>query len=357
MLTVLNVAFPLAPVGPDAVGGAEQVLAQIDRALVRAGARSLVLASEGSVTAGRLIATPPVPERIDAAAVGASQLAHRRAIETVLHRHAVDLIHLHGVDFASYLPSTGPPALITLHLPISFYAPGDLRPARKLTWFNCVSDSQRRSCPGDLDLLPTVVNGVPLDQLGELSDAPNRPRGYAIALGRICPEKGFHHALDAARAADIPLLLAGAVFGYPAHQDYFESAIRPRLDPWRRFIGPIGPRAKRRLLGGARCLLVPSLVPETGSLVAMEALACGTPVIAFPAGALAETVEHGRTGFLVRDSGEMAAAIREIDRIDRAVCRAEARRRFSAARMTDAYLALYDRVLAMAAAARLPVGG
>jgi glycosyltransferase involved in cell wall biosynthesis len=213
-------------------------------------------------------------------------------------------------------------------------------------WFNCVSASQRATCPPDLPIVDTIENGVAMPA----SPEPARRRGYAVALGRICPEKGFEVAFDAARLADVPLLLGGAVFGYPAHGDYFARVIRPRLDRRRRFLGPLGPRAKRRLLAGARCLLVSSRVPETSSLVAMEALACGTPVIARRIGALVDIVEHGRTGFLVDDAAEMAAAIAMVDRIDRAACRAAARRRFAARRMTDDYLALYRRVLALASA-------
>jgi glycosyltransferase involved in cell wall biosynthesis len=140
------------------------------------------------------------------------------------------------------------------------------------------------------------------------------------------------------------MLLAGEVFRYETHERYFREAVEPRLDRRRRFVGPVGFAAKRRLLSAARALLVPSLAAETSSLVAMEALACGTPVIAFAAGALPEVVEHGRTGFIVGDAAEMARAIRRVGEIDPAVCRATARRRFSDERMTREYFALYERL-------------
>jgi glycosyltransferase involved in cell wall biosynthesis len=140
------------------------------------------------------------------------------------------------------------------------------------------------------------------------------------------------------------MLVAGEVFPYEAHQRYFAAEVQPRLDSRRRFLGAVGGGRKRRLLAGARCLLVPSLAPETSSLVAREALALGTPVVAFPAGALADIVEDGRTGFLVRDVAAMATAIRRTDEIAPEDCRASARRRFSLARMTRDYLALYERL-------------
>ena len=195
-------------------------------------------------------------------------------------------------------------------------------------------------CPRGARLLPDVPNGVAREAL----EARHARRRFAVALGRICPEKGFHIALDAAKRAGVPLLLAGQTFPYEAHETYCAREIAPRLDASRRCIGPIGPARKRRLLSAARCLLVPSLAPETSSLVAMEALACGTPVIAFASGALPEIVEHGRTGFIVRDAEEMAEAIHEAARIAPAVCRAAARERFSLERMLGRYFALYRRL-------------
>lgn len=120
--------------------------------------------------------------------------------------------------------------------------------------------------------------------------------------------------------------------------------IVPRLDGRRRFLGPVPFARKRRLLSAARCLLVPSLAPETSSLVAMEALACGTPVIAFASGALPDVVEDGVTGFIVRDEREMARAIHHAERIDPETCRTAARERFSIHRTAARYLALYGRL-------------
>jgi glycosyltransferase involved in cell wall biosynthesis len=232
------------------------------------------------------------------------------------------------------------PALATLHLPPTWYPQQIFSLARPRTYLHGVSRAEERLCPAGARLLPAIENGVPVD----LFDARRVKQCFALALGRICPEKGFHVALDAAKRARVPLVLAGALFGYPAHEDYFRREIAPALDNMRRFVGAAGFALKRRLLGAARCLLAPSLAPETSSLVAMEALAAGTPVIAFPAGALAEIVEHGRTGFVVRDAREMADAIAAAGSLDPEACRAAARRRFSAKRMTDEYLACYTAI-------------
>ena len=345
-LTILSVAYPLAPVSPDAVGGAEQVLAQLDRALVTAGHRSVVVAQQGSRVAGTLVPVAAPFGMLDEAAKAAAQVRTREAIADALARFPVDVVHLHGIDFEAYLPPPGPPVLATLHLPPSWYAGTALRPDRPETWLHCVSEAQHRDCAPDLALLPPIPNGVDVDAFA----GRHAKRNFALMLGRICPEKGVHLALDAAKIAGIPLLIAGEVYGYEAHRRYFDEEVRPRLDRQRRFLGPVGFARKRRLLNAARCVLVPSLAPETSSLVAREAAASGTPVIAFPHGALAETVEHGRTGFLVEDAEAMAAAIRDAGALDPETCRQVARARFRADTMIAAYFDVYARLASRKAA-------
>jgi glycosyltransferase involved in cell wall biosynthesis len=168
-----------------------------------------------------------------------------------------------------------------------------------------------------------------------------RKRRFALFLGRICPEKGVHLAIEAAALAGIPLLIAGEVFPYEDHTRFFETGIVPRLNRMCRFIGRVGLRQKRRLLTAARCVLIPSLVEETSSLVAREALAAGTPVIGFARGALADVVRDGRTGFLVDSVEAMATRIRQAEIIDPDLCREDARRRFPLHAMMASYLSLY----------------
>jgi glycosyltransferase involved in cell wall biosynthesis len=338
-LTILSLGYALAPVGPDTVGGSEQVLSALDRALVAAGHTSLVVAPEGSQVAGRLIATTKLPAHITEHERGVVRRAQRQAIEQTLSERRIDLIHAHGLDFAEYLPETDVPTLITLHLPVEFYRPEALGVCANV-WFNCVSLAQQRRFPPLPNMLDPIPNGVPVDRLR----ARHARRNFALALGRICPEKGLHLALDAARLAGTPLLIAGQIFPYEAHQRYFLEEIRPRLGPGARFLGPIGFARKRRLLTAARVLLIPSLVAETSSLVAMEALACGCPVVAFPAGALPDLIEPGITGFLVSTSDEMAEAIPLCDGIDRERCREVAWRRFSLDTMIESYFRLYQRL-------------
>lgn len=340
-LTVMSVAYPLTPVGPDAVGGSEQILTLIDAALVRAGHRSVVVACEGSRTQGNLVATPKWDGDLTGDVRAWAQEQHRIAIEEALRRWDIDIVHMHALDFYSYLPSGIVPVLATLHLPPSWY-PEDVFHFRKPNWFvHCVSKSEANACPAGARMLPPVENGIDVERL----TVRLRKCDYALALGRICPEKGMHLALEAAEKAGTPMLLAGEVYKYESHVDYFHSEIEPRLTVTRRFIGPAGLRAKRRLMTKAKCLLVPSLVAETSSLVAMESMACATPVIAFPNGALPEIVEHGVTGFLVNSVDEMADALREVGTLDPEACRRAARERFSAERMTSRYIRLYQELI------------
>jgi glycosyltransferase involved in cell wall biosynthesis len=343
-LTVLLVAYPFASVGPDAVGGAEQVLSIIDEALVATGHRCVVLATEGSTCAGELVPIPRTARADDPAGVRAVHEHLRHTIERIAGEIQADLVHAHGLDFHAYLPAGDYPLLATLHLPLSHYPRRALVPARPRTWLNGVSASQMHSAPADMPRIPVIPNGVHLDRF---QPATATRRRYAIAIGRICPEKGFEAAIEASRRARMPMILAGRVFPYEAHEAYFRERIAPELISGCRFVGPVGLQRKKRLVSRARCLLVTSHVAETSSLVAMEALACGVPVVAMRTGALPEIVDHGATGFIVDDVESMAGAIREVGRIDPRVCRQSAEDRFDARRMTSSYLDLYQQLVAL----------
>src|SRR4051812_9669887 len=216
-LVVLNVADPFAPVGPDASGGAEQVLTQLDAGLVRAGHESIVMACEGSTAEGILLSTTRPGDALDDAVRRKSFEQYRFILAKFLEKWPIDLIHVHGADFHEYLPPAGVPVLATLHQALDWYPPQIFSLDRPQTFLQCVSAAQRAACPPCGALLPEIENGP----APELFSSRHAKRPFALALGRISPERGFDLALDAARHARVPMLLGGEIFRQAAHENYF----------------------------------------------------------------------------------------------------------------------------------------
>jgi glycosyltransferase involved in cell wall biosynthesis len=266
------------------------------------------------------------------------------------HADEFDVIHNHMDYFGFPLTTmTRTPVVTTLHgrldlpdLPAVFAAyPG--------IGSISISRSQRRPLPG-IEWLGTVYHGLPTD----LFPAGDGRGGYLAFLGRISVEKRVDAAIRIADATGLPLKIAAKVD--PHDQDYFATEIEPMLrHPLVEFIGEIGEREKADFLGRASALLFPIDWPEPFGLVVIEALACGTPVIARARGSVPELLDHGRTGFICANEEEMIAAVASVPRIDRAVCRATFEARFTAARMADDYLAIYRAEIASRESARRPM--
>jgi glycosyltransferase involved in cell wall biosynthesis len=265
-----------------------------------------------------------------------------------------DVIHDHttvGPVWAAAL-RRDVPVVTTVHC--SFHEATRPVYARLGRWVtvNAISHSQRRSAP-EVPVAAVIHHGVdPARYPVGAGDG-----GYAVFIGRCSPDKGAREAIEIARRAGLPLRIA-AKMREPDEVDYFRRCIEPSLGPDVEFLGEVGPDERDRLLGGAVALLNPITWTEPFGLVMIEAMACGTPVIAFRSGAAPEIVTHGRTGFLCRDVGDAVHALRSVAELDRAACRAEVEGRFSARRMTRDYVSLYrdaaDRRVGGYGAARRP---
>jgi glycosyltransferase involved in cell wall biosynthesis len=271
---------------------------------------------------------------MDADTLQSAQAEHRRVIETVLHRERIDAVHYHGLDFQTYLSESKVPSVVTIHLPWDWYSAPPFETSAKPV---CVSRSQaaaHHSCV-------VIPNGVDGERFRPAANPAPKQDDFLLWMGRICPEKGVDVALRVAHRTGMRLKLAGPVHQFESHLRYFNDHVKPLLDRKREYLGPVAGQTKVDLLASAKALLIPSWAAETSSLVGMEALSSGTPVVAFASGALPEIVEDGRTGFVVRSEDAMAEAILQLDKIDRQTCRAAAERRFDFRRMAAQYLQLY----------------
>jgi len=345
-MRVLYVAYPMLPVTEAVPGGAEQMLWTLEREIAARGNSTAVAACDGSEIAGKLIATGPAPNAVDA--FEQRRAEHEKRVLDEIRRAEVsgepyDLIHDKSGWFWMRAREIETPVLATLHLPRSFYSPEALAGAPDNVFFNCVSESQFKTLTDIPRNLGAIANGIDLTRF----PAPAEQRAlYILWIGRICPEKGPHVAIHVARQACLPIVLIGEVYRFSYHQAFFQRAVAPRVD--RTFVHYVeSPSLAEKLhyLRRAQALVITSLVDETSSLVAMEAMACGTPVVAFNRGALAEVVRDGVTGFVVNTADEMARAIGRVSTIETKACREHVERNFSGARMADDYLQLYERVI------------
>jgi glycosyltransferase involved in cell wall biosynthesis len=203
----------------------------------------------------------------------------------------------------------------------------------------CVSHDQR-GCAPQIPVAGVIHHGI------DAADFPfgESPGDYCLFLGRMSPDKGAHRAAQVAQKAGVPLLMA-AKMREPWEHEYFADEVAPLLSDDIRYLGEVPHEEKLTLLAGAMALLNPIRWHEPFGLVMTEALACGTPVIAFPEGAAPEIVDHGKTGFLCADEAEMVEAIRRLPEIDRRACRAAVEGYFSTERMVDDHLELFTSLL------------
>jgi glycosyltransferase involved in cell wall biosynthesis len=342
-MRIAQIAPLYESVPPRLYGGTERVVSWLTEELVRRGHQVTLFASGDSRTAARLVAAYPRGLRLDPSPPDPFALHTIELAQAFERADDYDVIHCH-VDYLAfpYARLVRTPTVHTLHGRL------DLRhllhlfaqfPEAPLV---SISDSQRtalRALP--LNWLATVHHGMPV------RDIPWRERadgGYLAFLGRVSPEKRPDLAIEVARQLGMPLRIAAKVD--EPDRRYFERKIRPSLNhPLIEFIGEVDEGQKWDFLGHARCLLFPIDWPEPFGIAMIEALACGTPVVARPCGSVPEIVRDGEVGFVGESVEQLAAAVKRVDLIDRARCRQYAEERFSVAAMTDHYEAVYRNLI------------
>jgi glycosyltransferase involved in cell wall biosynthesis len=339
-MRIAQVAPLYESVPPKLYGGTERVVSVLTDELVNEGHEVTLFASGDSVTRARLVPACPESLRLDKNCI--DQLAHHILLleQVFSERNNFDIIHFH-IDYLHFPLSRhfGEVNVTTLHGRLDT---PDLQPLyrafREMPVVS-ISDAQREPLPW-INWQGTVYHGFPEDRF----EFHPKQGEYLAFLGRVSPEKGLDEAISIAKQAGLKLRIAAKVD--PKDEEYFKTVIKPQLNAsFIEFIGEIGVSDKCEFLGNASALIFPIDWPEPFGLVMIEALACGTPVIAYPYGSVPEVLEDGITGFLVNDAPSATQAVKQISSIDRAKCRQEFEERFSARRMTRDYVAIYEKLI------------
>ncbi len=347
-LRVILVSPPYFPVPPDGYGGVEAVLADLADALVAAGHEVTLLGVGEARTQARF---EPVWEHSFADRLGEAypEVAHtaavRRAVARIAATSGADLVHDHTLAGPLNAPAyagLGLPTVATVHGPVDAEMRDYYRLLGREVALVAISDRQRELAP-ELNWVGTVHNALRLETWPFQADKQD----YALFLGRFHPNKAPHLALEAAHAAGIPLVLAGKC-AEPLEKEYFDREVKPRLRSSDHVFGVADATAKRRLLANARCLLFPIQWEEPFGMVMIEAMACGTPVVALRGGAVPEVVVDGVTGLIRERPDELPDALRQVGELDPAACRAHVAARFTHTQLAAGYEAAYRRVLATA---------
>ncbi|MEQ8849738.1 glycosyltransferase family 4 protein [Botrimarina sp.] len=331
-MNVAQVAPLTESVPPKTYGGIERIVSYLTEELVGRGHRVTLFAAGDSQTSARHVAVVEKSlrqwdQRPDAVMCHVMQLA-----EVVRLAQEFDVIHYH-TDVLQYplgrLMSV--PMLTTLHGRLDVPGAAELFGVFREAPVVSISDSQRRPLR-TANWLRTVYNGIPVERYGFRAE----PGEYFAFLGRFTPEKGPEEAIRIAQRTGVPIRMAAKVDSVDTQ--YFADRIQPLLeDPLVEYIGEVGDKEKSDFLGGAKALLMPINWPEPFGLVMVEAMACGTPVIAFNRGSVPEVIRDGVTGFIVDSVDAAVDAVGRLDSIDRAECRRHCERNFSVARMVDGY--------------------
>lgn len=339
-MRIAQIAPLFEAVPPRLYGGTERVVHWLTEELVAMGHDVTLFATGDSVTTAKLV---PVREKAARFVPNFEEngAPYMRLVEIVRRAaHDFDVLHFH-IDFWPFavFSRQDTPFVTTLHGRLDRQWVQDIYGLFPDAPLISISDAQRDPMPS-ARWVGTVHHGMPADKLIPLSGAP---RGYLAFLGRISPEKGIEDAVRIARSAGMSLKVAAKV-GEEDAEYYDRVAAKLLHGPDVEFLGEIDDAAKLRFLSGATALLFPIAWPEPFGLVMIEAMACGTPVIAYPQGSVHEVIEDGRTGFIVNGFDAAVAAVRRAQALDNASIRRRFEERWTARRMAEDYLSVYHQL-------------
>ncbi|GAA3138767.1 glycosyltransferase family 4 protein [Planomonospora alba] len=341
-LRIAMIAPPWYDVPPRAYGGIEAMLADLVTGLTRRGHEVTLVGAGRSGVPGRFLRTYETApsERIGEPLPEVLHVARARRL---LAGTGADIVHDHSLAGPLTAAARAVPTVVTCHGSVAGELADYYRALGGDVSLVAISDAQRRIAP-DLNWAGTVHNAL------DVSTFPLRERkeDWVLWLGRFNIDKGAHLAIDAARAAGRRIVLAGKLTE-AVEQAYFDEYVRPRLGPDAEYVGEADAARKRELLAAARCLLFPILWEEPFGMVMIEAMACGTPVVALGRGSVPEVVAEGRTGLICSDPGELPGAIERAGAIDPLACRRHVERRFDLDVMARGYERVYHRLLAQTA--------
>jgi glycosyltransferase involved in cell wall biosynthesis len=336
-LRIAQVAPLYESVPPKLYGGTERVVSYLTEELVRLGHRVTLFASGDSTTSAELAPPWDVALRLDERRPDPMAL-HVLLMEKVFARASqFDVIHLHTDSLGLPLARRqATPCVLTLHGRLDIAGLDTLYREFAEMPLVSISEAQRRPLSW-ANWIATVQHGIPVERYRFVE----RPQPYLAFLGRISPEKRVDQAIEIARRVGMPLRIAAKVD--PADDAYFKQTIEPLLTaPSAEYVGEIADSDKSEFLGNASALLFPIDWPEPFGIVMIESMACGTPVVAYRRGSVPEVIDEGVTGFVVEDVTAATAAVRSALSLDRRRCRETCERRYSAARMAQDYLHVYE---------------
>lgn len=337
-MKILQIAPLWIPIPPITYGGTELIISWLTEELVKRGHDVTLLASGDSKTSAKLI--PIWPKSLWRANLSTPHAALALIYEKLAQiQENFDIIHDHCEFYtAPFFPFLRRPLVSTIHHPMYEELIILFKKFPRIHYV-AVSKNQRKSAPG-VNFVKTIYHGLPITQY----PFNHKPQDYLLWLSKISPGKGPAEAIEVARRVKEKLIVSGNIL--KEYGDYFEYRLRPLIDGKQiQFVGTSDFEKKIELFKNAKAFLYPVRRPEPFGLVVIEAMATGTPVIAYKAGAMSELIKDGKTGFLVNNQEEMIDALKKIDTIDRIDCRRHVARKFSLKKMVNKYEALYNTIV------------